>query len=113
MQRKLSSVLVLAAAIAAPTAVLAAGTEPSARPPSASSGSAPSGNPGASMTFNSLDTNRDGHVSRDEVKNSSQLSKNFSQLDKNNDGKLSSDELAGAPSSPAPASSPLGAASSR
>jgi hypothetical protein len=110
MQRKLTSMLVLAAAIAAPAAVLAAGTEPSSRPPSASS-AGPTGNPGAPMTLNSLDTNKDGHVSKDEAKNSSQLSRDFSKLDKNNDGKLSADELAG--SSPAPASSPLGSATSK
>ena len=95
MQRKLSSILILAAAVALPGAVLAAGNDPAARAPAAS-GTAPR-DAGSPMTFNSLDTNKDGHVSRDEAKNSSELSKQFSQLDKDGDGKLSAAELAGSP----------------
>jgi hypothetical protein len=101
MQRKLSSMLVLAAAVALPTAVLAQADSPT-RAPSAS-GTTPR-DASAPMTFNSLDTNKDGHVSREEAKNSSELTRQFSQLDKDGDGKLSADELAGA-SSPAPSRS--------
>jgi len=50
---------------------------------------------GSSMTFRSLDTNKDGHVSRDEAKNSSELNRRFSELDKDGDGKLSAQELSG------------------
>jgi hypothetical protein len=99
MQRKLSSMLILAAAVALPTAVLAAGNDPAARAPSAS-GTAPR-DAGAPMTFNSLDANKDGHISREEAKNSSELNKQFSQLDKDGDGKLSAAEL-GSGSAPAP-----------
>jgi hypothetical protein len=99
MQRKLSSVLVLAAAVALPSAVFAADTDSPSRTPSASSAPRDAGAP---MTFNSLDTNKDGYVSREEAKNSSALSKQFGQLDKDGDGKLSAAELAAA-SGPAPA----------
>jgi hypothetical protein len=111
MQRKLSSMLILAAAVTLPTAVFAAGTDSPSRAPSASSAPpSASGAPrdsGTPMTFNSLDTNKDGFVSREEAKNSSALSKQFGQLDKDSDGKLSSAELAAA-SGPAPATAKSG-----
>ncbi|HZM44867.1 MAG TPA: EF-hand domain-containing protein [Burkholderiales bacterium] len=99
MQRKLSSMLVLAAAVALPTAVLAADADSPSRPPSASGAPRDAG-----MTFNSLDTNKDGYVTREEAKNSATLSKQFSQLDKDGDGKLSAAELAA--SSPSAPSTP-------
>lgn len=43
-----------------------------------------------------LDTNRDGQLSRDEVKARPRLEKNFDRVDANKDGQLSRDELAAA-----------------
>lgn len=50
---------------------------------------------GSSMTFKSIDANKDGHVSRDEAKNSNELNRRFSELDRDGDGKLSAQELSG------------------
>ena len=46
-------------------------------------------------TFRSLDTNKDGFISRDEAKNSAELSRQFGELDKDGDGKLSPQEMSG------------------
>jgi hypothetical protein len=47
---------------------------------------------GSGSTFESMDKNKDGSLSRDEVKGSAQ-EKDFARLDKNNDGKLSRQEM--------------------
>jgi len=51
---------------------------------------------GAEKMFQSLDKNKDGALSRDEVKGTPH-DKDFAKLDKNHDGKLSRDEHAAAP----------------
>jgi hypothetical protein len=69
---------------------------------------------GSGSTFEAMDKNKDGSLSRDEVKGSSQ-EKDFARLDKNNDGKLSRQEMgtatgatggSGAAGSAAPRSEP-------
>jgi Ca2+-binding EF-hand superfamily protein len=45
-----------------------------------------------------LDTNRDGRISREEAKASSDLNSRFGELDKNRDGSLSADEISNASS---------------
>lgn len=40
-----------------------------------------------------LDTNKDGTLSRDEVKGHKRLEKNFDAIDTNKDGQLSQDEI--------------------
>jgi hypothetical protein len=87
----------LAAAFALPLAANAAGTErPSGSTSPGKSGSMSSGNGGSMSTMKQLDTNNDGHVSKEEAKKSSAISKRFKELDKDNDGKLSSTELSAA-----------------
>lgn len=54
-----------------------------------------------------LDTNRDGLISRDEAKASTDLSARFGELDKNGDGSLSADEISNASSAPSGGSSPM------
>ncbi|HTA64966.1 MAG TPA: EF-hand domain-containing protein [Xanthomonadaceae bacterium] len=46
-----------------------------------------------STTFNDLDTNNDGRLSRDEVVGDTELSRNFDAIDTNKDGYISKDEL--------------------
>lgn len=54
-----------------------------------------------------LDTNRDGRISREEAKSSSDLSSRFGELDKDRDGSLSADEISNASSSTSGGSSPM------
>ena len=58
--------------------------------------SAAKSNKGAEQMFKSLDNNKDGFLSRDEVKGSPH-DKDFATLDKDSDGKLTRDEHAAAP----------------
>lgn len=51
---------------------------------------APASQPGGAAR---LDINRDGLISREEAKASSDLSSRFNELDKNRDGSLSAEEL--------------------
>lgn len=51
---------------------------------------------GADRMFDALDKNKDGSLSREEVKGTPH-DKDFTRLDKDNDGKLSRDEHAAAP----------------
>jgi Ca2+-binding EF-hand superfamily protein len=46
-------------------------------------------------TFNSLDVNRDGYLSRQEARASSTLASQFNGLDKDRDGRVSLHELTG------------------
>ena len=69
-------------AIAMPLSATAAGDK--AQSPSAAS-------PSAERTFDTMDKNKDGSLSRDEMKGAAH-EKDFAKLDKNSDGKLSRQE---------------------
>lgn len=108
MQRKLSSMLVLAAAVALPTVVLAADANSPSRPPvEAPTSASADGRDLAALEhrwavplmFNSFDTNKDGYISRQEAGASALLAREFNQLDKDGDGRLSVDELGAADAS--------------
>ncbi len=90
MQRKTLIGAVIAAALALPLAAYAGGDKSSA------SGGATKSDGGAEAMFKSLDKNRDGSLSKDEVKGTPH-EKDFAKLDKNSDGKLSKQEHAAAP----------------
>ena len=62
---------------------------------STSAGASHTGNAGADSMFNALDKNKDGFLSREEVKGSPH-DKDFTTLDKNKDGKLAPEEHASA-----------------
>ena len=64
--------------------------------PSSASASAGSSASGAEKMFQALDKNRDGFLTREEVKGSPH-DKDFATLDKDRDGKLSREEHAAAP----------------
>jgi Ca2+-binding EF-hand superfamily protein len=51
-------------------------------------------------SFQDLDKNHDGQISRDEAKQSPQVSKNFDRADANKDGKLDSAEFAAVEAAP-------------
>ena len=67
---------------------------------------------GAEAMFKSLDKNKDGFMSKEEVKGTPH-DKDFSKLDKNNDGKLSREEHAAAPEHSGKAGSGASAAESK
>ena len=46
-------------------------------------------------TFGSLDTNKDGYLSREEARSPADLNRRFNELDKDRDGRLSPQELTG------------------
>jgi hypothetical protein len=52
------------------------------------------------VSFQKLDTNRDGQISMDEAKKSPEVSKMFGQADTNRDGKLDSSEFSALESAP-------------
>jgi len=81
--------LVLASAIAAFVTPFSAGASDKASSTGAGAG-------GAEKMFHGLDKNKDGFLSKDEVKGTPH-DKDFAKLDKNSDGKLSRDEYAAAP----------------
>ena len=87
MTRKTLIAAVITAAL--PLAAYAGGDK-------ASSGGASKSDGGAEAMFSSLDKNKDGFMSRDEVKGTPH-DKDFAKLDKNKDGKLSREEHAAAP----------------
>ena len=62
---------------------------------SAAAGASQTGNAGADNMFNALDKNKDGFLSRDEVKGTPH-DKDFTTLDKDKDGKLTPEEHASA-----------------
>ncbi|MGE5525468.1 MAG: EF-hand domain-containing protein [Rhodospirillaceae bacterium] len=84
MNTKLLIAASVAAALAIPLSAGAAGEKSS------------SGDSGAEKMFKSLDKNKDGYLSKDEVKGTPH-DKDFATLDKNRDGKLSREEHAAAP----------------
>lgn len=51
-------------------------------------------------SFQELDANRDGQISRDEAKKSPEVSKKFVQADTNQDGKLDAAEFAALEAAP-------------
>src|SRR5262245_35240776 len=111
MTRKLISMLVLGTAVAMPLGSIAADDASKAAPPAARNPVDRTADTGAD-TFKSLDTNRDGYISREEARNSSELSRQFSTLDKDGDGKLSAQELSGwRPGSPSSMGSSPGSTS--
>jgi EF hand len=73
----------------------ASGSSASDKADKASSGATKSDG-GAEAMFKSLDKNKDGFMSKEEVKGTPH-DKDFSSLDKNHDGKLSREEHAAAP----------------
>jgi len=100
MSTKTLMAALVAAAFALPLAVNAGGDKKAseaegAKQPSAAA-SQGKADDGAEAMFNSLDKNKDGSLSKDEVKGTPH-DKDFSSLDKNGDGKLSREEHAAAP----------------
>lgn len=106
MNTKLNAITIAAAfaasSIAAVPSFAQMGKGKESAPPPAAAPAPASPDKAGSSAITRLDTNRDGFVSREEAKASSDVSARFKQLDKNNDGKLSPEELAAA-SNPAPA----------
>jgi len=49
----------------------------------------------SAATFRSFDSNNDGYVSREEARESAELTRRFNALDRNRDGRLSLDEMSG------------------
>jgi hypothetical protein len=97
MQRKHISTILLAAAVMMPAATMAAGDTPANAPrpaPSADRHPVDRTADTSAMTFKALDTNKDGHISKEEAKASNELNKQFADLDKDRDGKLSAREMA-------------------
>jgi Ca2+-binding EF-hand superfamily protein len=82
----------VAAAFALPFSASAAGDKAD----KAASSGATKSDGGAEAMFKALDKNKDGFMSKEEVKGTPH-DKDFSSLDKNNDGKLSRQEHAAAP----------------
>jgi EF hand domain-containing protein len=101
MKRNILIAVSIAAAFAIPLSAGAAGDK---------SASASSGNAGAEKMFQSLDKNKDGFLSKDEVKGTPH-EKEFTTLDKNHDGKLSREEHAAAPEHAGGGSGGMGATS--
>lgn len=102
--------IAIAALFAAPLAVYAAGDSASSNGASSSAAGKSSDN-GAEAMFKSLDKNKDGYLSRAEVKGTPH-DKEFDTLDKNHDGKLSRAEHAAAPEHQGKASAAGGTSSS-
>jgi len=51
------------------------------------------GTSGSSASWDKLDKNKDGYLSREELKNDNAMSGRFSEMDKDNDGRISKDEF--------------------
>jgi hypothetical protein len=87
----------IAAGLALPFSSIAGGDKKAGASDSSSTATqAKSNDGGAEAMFMSLDKNKDGNLSKEEVKGTPH-DKNFSSLDKNNDGKLTREEHAAAP----------------
>src|SRR5262252_727398 len=97
-----------------PSTGASAGSDKSAAKPATSdkaSAGATKDDGGAEAMFNALDKDKDGYLSRAEVKGTPH-DKDFDKLDKNGDGKLSREEHAAAPEHAGKAGSSAGASSS-
>jgi Ca2+-binding EF-hand superfamily protein len=87
----------IAAAFAFPLSGIAAGDKMSDKKASGTeSTAAAKSDGGTEAMFSSLDKNKDGNLSKEEVKGTPH-EKDFSSLDKDNDGKLTREEHAAAP----------------
>jgi EF hand domain-containing protein len=110
-----TKLIVIALAAAFPLGAYAQGTkqpDQQQRPGASSPTPAPQGAAGGSSAGGShsrLDINRDGKISREEAKASSELSSRFNELDKNRDGSLTAEELSssGGGSPGGPGSAPM------
>ena len=108
MSRKLIATLVFAV-LTIPVGALAAAGDPPSRPAPSHPRNPVDRTPDTgAATFKSLDANRDGYVSRDEARNSSELTSRFNELDQDRDGRLSRQEVSGSRSAAVvpPVSSP-------
>lgn len=112
MTSKTLMAVAVAAAFAFPLAASAGGDKKADQGASQPSAAATQGKAdgGAEAMFASLDKNKDGFLSKDEVKGTPH-DKDFSTLDKNHDGKLSREEHAAAPEHAGKASQGAAAAS--
>ena len=100
MQRKFISALILTTSSILSLEAMAAGDPPSSSRPAPSRPRNPvdrSATDIAAATFHSFDTDKDGYISRDEAKESPELTRRFNELDKDGDGRLSLEELLGRP----------------
>ena len=111
-----TKLIAIALAAAFPLGAYAQGTkqpDQQQRPGASSPTPAPQGGSaagsGSSAGTARLDINRDGLISREEAKASSELSSRFNELDKNRDGSLSAEELgaSGSGGSPGGGSAPM------
>ncbi len=100
----------IATLCAAPLAVYAAGNGSSSSGGTSATGK--SSDNGAEAMFEALDKNKDGYLSRAEVKGTPH-DKEFDTLDKNHDGKLSRAEHAAAPEHQGKSSAAGGTSSSK
>jgi hypothetical protein len=89
MRFKTLIAVAVAGAFAVPFAALAQGSGGSTTAPSATSDSA---------SWDKLDRNHDGYLSREELKNDAALSGRFGEMDTNNDGRISKSEFEAAAS---------------
>jgi len=107
MKFKTLIAVAVAGAFAVPFAALAQGTGGTTTAPSAThpQGNPPATAPAGSQTsgggatgesnasWTRLDKNKDGYLSRDELKGDASLSSRFSEMDKDNDGRISKEEF--------------------
>ena len=92
-QANLVSALSVAAAIVLPGMTVAQGLQPQLGQTRAEQMGIPAS--GHYTSFWQLDTNKDGHITREEARNSPALTRRFNEIDTNGDGILSPDELKG------------------
>lgn len=85
MKKSTLGILALSATFAGATLAQAPATNPAVTPGSTKMA--------APMPFSSMDTNRDGKVSRDEVKSHAELTSSFATLDADRDSYLSESEF--------------------
>jgi hypothetical protein len=94
---RLRTSIVIFAASAAFAAVATAQSTSGKAPGSSPGGTSPSG---ASLSFEALDKNHDGYISRMEATDGG-LTRSFTALDRNNDGRLDAAEFAAQAEKPA------------